>query len=126
MVFHKGDIGNPRGIGGFRDHPESINTHGSPHGKGSITVNLRRFMEMTNDELNDYVAHTDLTNAEVAAANMIIMSRQQNRAGMQAIAEITDRTEGKAPMTVYQPDIEPATVHIEFKGRRNHKKGSKK
>lgn len=118
MVFHKGDIGNPTGKGGFREHPESINTHGSPHGKGSITVNLRRFMEMTNDQLNDYVTHNDLTNAEVAAANMVVMSRQQNRAGMQAIAEITDRTEGKAPMTVYQPDIEPTTVHIEFKGRK--------
>lgn len=123
MVFKKGDIGNRSGVGGFRDHPEHINTNGAPHGKGSITVNLRRFMNMTNDELNDYITHTDLTNAEVAAANMVVMSRQQNRAGMQAIAEITDRTEGKAPMTVYQPDIEPTTVHIEFKGG---KKKSKK
>lgn len=88
---------NPSGKGGFRDNPQN-RSDGRWKKENTISYQYRRFLNMTPDELMDFknVPTSERTVAMDIAYSQVLASRKS----LPHTKEITDRTEGKAPMSV--------------------------
>ena len=88
---------NPSGKGGFRDNPQN-RASGVWQPENTISYQYRRFLNMTPDEL---MAFKDVPTSERTVAMDIAYSQVlASRKSLPHTKEITDRTEGKAPMSV--------------------------
>lgn len=88
---------NPKGKGGFGDHPENRNP-GGWRKEVSFSYQYKRFMAMTIPELEEYAAlpKDKRTVVEDLAYTRVVAAKKS----LNDVKEITDRTEGKAPQFI--------------------------
>lgn len=112
-----GSVTNPKGVGGFSDHPEN-RSDGRWSGKASVTYNLNRFKAMTKSELDKVAADPDsLTQAEYLALQAVLRARKESDYGFRNYQDLVDRTEGKPRQTfdANLNQVEPPHITVDFK-----------
>lgn len=111
-----GTVLNPSGKGGFNERPEDRSRRWTK--RGSIKYNLRRYLEMTNEELAEIVANSkDLTQAEYMALQQVLDAKKQTERGFKIYQDVANRTEG-SPRQQIDTNItqsEPPHITIDFK-----------
>jgi hypothetical protein len=89
---------NPTGKGGFGDNPQN-RSNGHWKAENTISYQYNRFMQMSIDELKEWVEKTP-SNELTVAMELAYNAVKRARKGLQDLREITDRTEGKAPQFI--------------------------
>lgn len=94
---------NPTGKGGFGERPEDIHS-GHWSSRNTVSYQYNRFMAMTTADFKNWRTRTpesQRTMAEEIAYSQVLNARNSHneQASLACAKEITDRTEGKAPVT---------------------------
>lgn len=90
---------NPTGKGGFADHPE----HRNPGGwdpKNTFSYQMNRFKNMTITELEEWNKNTP-KNERTVAMDLAFKRVFNAQTDLNEYREVADRTEGKAPQTIF-------------------------
>jgi len=88
---------NPTGKGGFGDHPEN-RSPGGWRPEVTFSYQYKRFMAMTNDQLQEYRLIEPMKHLVVEELAYNAVMRAKN--SLADMKEITDRTEGKAAQSL--------------------------
>lgn len=92
---------NPKGKGGFGDHPE----HRNPGGwkpENTISYQYRRFMNMPEEKMMELVKKEKEAKSWTVAMDLAFRRVVAAQKSLPDVKEITDRTEGKAPQYIEQ------------------------
>ena len=106
---------NPKGIGGFGDHPESINRRGAPPKEKTLTFQLRKLLDEFNTEgvyvdtrgrfVFEATTEEGVANKRLEVTNKEIVVRAMFRAAMKGntgmMQQLYDRIEGRVPQEVH-------------------------
>ena len=119
MAARKGTVSNPKGKGGFGDHPENRNS-GRWSKETSYSYQLNRFREMTMNEIREYLAQgqDDMKPAEIMALQTILGAISKDEAtSIARTNQFADRTEGKPTQTIIPQTSDDglSKIQIEFK-----------
>lgn len=120
-------VPNPTGKGGFGDRPEDINAGGRPKNQESFTWWMNFFKNMN---VKDFLSWGTATpeDERVVAADLAYNRVFNARKDLAEFKEVADRTEGRAPQTIFhegglfsaqkleietvEPVVETATVEV--------------
>jgi len=94
----KGNITNPTGKGGFKDHPEN-KSNGYWNSEDSISFQYKYLIKKTVDEFKKWmkdIPEKERTIAQELAYQSVIKARKD----LAYLKEVTDRTEGKASQSI--------------------------
>lgn len=94
-----GQVLNPEGKGGFKDHPELINEGGRPKNQESFTYWMNHFKNMPMGQFLLWEKQTPMSDRSVAAT-LAYARVFKARETLEEFKEVADRTEGKAPQTI--------------------------
>lgn len=92
-------VPNPKGNGGFKDHPEHINAGGRPRNQESFTYWMNHFKNMNSKDFLDWENQVPEEERSVAA-DLAYARVRKARADLREFQEVADRTEGKARQSV--------------------------
>ncbi len=91
-------MGNPQGIGGFRDNPQNINVGGKPKREWTMTGMIEEELEKLIDEMKDGKTTGAREIARrLVAKRLVVMAINGN---LGAIKELNNRTDGMAKQTI--------------------------
>ena len=111
-----GGVNNPTGKGGFQERPQDRSRKWTK--RGSVKYNLQQFLELTNEELAEWVQRMDeLTQAEQIALRRVLDSKKDSEKAFRAYQDIANRTEGMPRQQVDQTVqmYEPPTINVTVK-----------
>lgn len=111
-----GGVNNPTGKGGFQERPQDRSRKWTK--RGSVKYNLQQFLELTNEELAEWVQRMDeLTQAEQIALRRVLESKKDGEKAFRAYQDIANRTEGMPRQQVDQTVqmYEPPTINVTVK-----------
>lgn len=105
-------IPNPTGKGGFQDHPEFRNPGGRPKNIESVVWWMRKFLEMTKEEFENWKKNQPPGSIKIAAE--IAWERVKNaKKKLPDFREVVDRAEGR-PVDVSKIDLTSDNKPINF------------
>lgn len=96
QVKNNKTVPNPTGKGGFKEHPENRNP-GGWNKENSISYQYKYLLSLTDAEFGKWMAKhkpKKRTVAQTLAYEAVINARKD----IQYLKEVTDRSEGKAPL----------------------------
>jgi hypothetical protein len=111
-----GGVNNPTGKGGFQERPQDRSRKWTK--RGSVKYNLQQFLELTNEELAEWVQRMDeLTQAEQIALRRVLESKKDSEKAFRSYQDIANRTEGMPRQQVDQTVqmYEPPTINVTVK-----------
>lgn len=111
-----GGVNNPTGKGGFQERPQDRSRKWTK--RGSVKYNLQQFLELTNEEIEEWVQRMDeLTQAEQIALRRVLESKKSSEKAFRSYQDIANRTEGMPRQQVDQTVqmYEPPTINVTVK-----------
>lgn len=120
----KGTVNNPKGKGGFQEHPELINLKGAPKRGETLQETFKKLLNMTRDEAAAYFGErTDIGRQlkqlsphiplkDIVGIRAIITLA--NDADARLLGQVGDRVEGKPAQPVTGPDGKELKVIVEY------------
>lgn len=110
---------NPRGIGGFKDHPEN-KANGVWDPKNTQSFCLAKFLAMDEKEFEQW--EIDNPKGKRTMAQVAAYERVKQMKKLPDYREVVDRTEGKAIQKIEEDSQRDVTITVEYESKSNPKK----
>ena len=105
---------NPKGKGGFTDHPEHINAGGRPKNQESFTYWMNYFKNMPIEEFLSWEKNNPEKNRTVAS-DLAYARMIKARSNLKEFQEIANRTEGMPRQVIkneYEDEVREVKISV--------------